>query len=68
MSSHFLVNLSESFKAISANWLRTTLTALIVAIGITSLVGIFKPSILCQIHQCFDGLAGQRFPDHSPQV
>lgn len=35
-----LENVRESIKAISANLLRTILTAMIIAIGITSLVGI----------------------------
>ena len=35
-----LINLSEAFGSIKANPLRATLTALIIGIGITALVGI----------------------------
>ena len=37
---NLLVNISEGLRSISANLLRSILTALIIAIGITSLVGI----------------------------
>ena len=37
---NFLINLQESVKAIRDNLLRTVLTAMIIAIGITALVGI----------------------------
>ena len=39
-------NVKEGLKSIGANKLRTILTALIIAIGITSLVGILLANLL----------------------
>ena len=56
-------NIEESLKAIRANLLRTTLTALIIAIGITALVGILTAidSIQASVNENFANLGVNSF-------
>ena len=56
-------NIDESLKAIRANLLRTTLTAMIIAIGITALVGILTAidSIQASVNENFAGLGVNSF-------
>lgn len=62
-SIDLILNIKEALTAIQANWLRTILTALIVAIGITSLVGILTAvdGIKASINQSFSSLGGNTF-------
>lgn len=56
-------NIEESLKAIRANLLRTTLTAMIIAIGITALVGILTAidSIQASVNTNFASLGMNSF-------
>lgn len=56
-------NIDESLAAIRANLLRTTLTAMIIAIGITALVGILTAidSIQASVNENFAGLGVNSF-------
>jgi putative ABC transport system permease protein len=56
-------NLEESLKSIRDNLLRTTLTALIIAIGITALVGILTAidGIQASVNDSFAGLGVNTF-------
>ena len=60
---HFLENIKEGLRAIQGNLLRTVLTALIVAIGIMSLVGILTAvdSIQYSISDTFSSLGANSF-------
>lgn len=62
-SIYLILNIKEAITAIQSNWLRTILTALIVAIGITSLVGILTAidGIKASINQSFSSLGGDTF-------
>ena len=59
----YIENIREGIKSIFANKLRTTLTALIIAIGITSLVGILTAidGIKASINQSFSNLGSNTF-------
>jgi putative ABC transport system permease protein len=58
-----IVNLQEGLKSISANLLRSILTALIIAIGITSLVGILTAidAMKASINNSFSNLGANSF-------
>jgi putative ABC transport system permease protein len=60
---NLLENIKEGFRSIQGNLLRTILTALIVTIGITSLVGILTAvdSIKYSIEQTFSSLGANSF-------
>ena len=60
---HFLENIKEGLRPIQGNLLRTVLTALIVAIGIMSLVGILTAvdSIQYSISDTFSSLGANSF-------
>jgi len=62
-SIYLILNIKEAITAIQSNWLRTILTALIVAIGITSLVGILTAvdGIKASINQSFSSFGGDTF-------
>lgn len=56
-------NISESLRSIQSNMLRTVLTALIIAIGITSLVGILTAidGIQSSVNSSFADLGANTF-------
>ncbi len=60
---NLIVNIQEGLKSISANLLRSILTALIIAIGITSLVGILTAidSMKASINSSFSNLGANSF-------
>ncbi|AIZ64056.1 ABC transporter [Hymenobacter sp. DG25B] len=60
---HLLENIKEAFRSIHSNLLRTVLTALIVSIGIMSLVGILTAidSIKYSLNQTFASLGANSF-------
>lgn len=60
---NLIENIREGFRSIQGNLLRTVLTALIVTIGITSLVGILTAvdSIKYSIDQTFSSLGANSF-------
>jgi putative ABC transport system permease protein len=60
---NLIVNISEGLRSISANLLRSILTALIIAIGITSLVGILTAidSMKASINSSFSNLGANSF-------
>ncbi|HAI76920.1 MAG TPA: ABC transporter [Microscillaceae bacterium] len=60
---NFTENVREGIRSIQDNWLRTTLTALIVAIGITSLVGILTAvdAIQASVDSSFAELGANSF-------
>ena len=65
---NLIVNISEGLKSISANLLRSILTALIIAIGITSLVGILTAidSMKASINSSFSNLGANSFENSPP--
>ncbi|SET33549.1 ABC transporter permease [Hymenobacter actinosclerus] len=60
---HLLENIKEAFRSISSNLLRTVLTALIVSIGIMSLVGILTAidAIKASLNSTFASLGANSF-------
>ncbi|MCB2377163.1 ABC transporter permease [Hymenobacter sp. BT635] len=60
---HLLENIKEAFRSIHSNLLRTVLTALIVSIGIMSLVGILTAidAIKFSLNQTFASLGANSF-------
>lgn len=60
---NFLENFREGLRAIQTNLLRTILTAMIIAIGITSLVGILTAieGIQASINESLSGLGANTF-------
>jgi putative ABC transport system permease protein len=60
---NFLENIREGLRSIQANMLRTTLTALIIAIGVTALVGSLTviDGIQSSVNNSFAGLGANAF-------
>ncbi|WP_026997757.1 ABC transporter permease [Flectobacillus major] len=60
---NYLENIREALRSIQANMLRTVLTALIIAIGITALVGILTAidGIQSSVDNSFSGLGANSF-------
>ncbi|ERM83722.1 ABC transporter [Rhodonellum psychrophilum GCM71 = DSM 17998] len=60
---NLLENIKEALRSVKANLLRTILTGLIIAIGITSLVGMLTAidGIKAQIEESFSGLGANNF-------
>ena len=60
---HLLENIKEAFRSIGSNLLRTILTALIVSIGIMSLVGILTAidAIKASLNSTFASLGANSF-------
>jgi len=58
-----LENIKEALRSIKSNWLRTILTGLIIAIGITSLVGMLTAidGMKAQIEESFSGFGANNF-------
>ncbi|GGZ26915.1 ABC transporter permease [Echinicola pacifica] len=58
-----LENIREALRSIRSNWLRTILTGMIIAIGITSLVGMLTAidAMKAQIVESFSGLGANNF-------
>lgn len=67
---NLIENIREGLRSIRANMLRTVLTALIIAIGITSLVGILTAidGIQSSVDNSFAGLGANSFDIKNPQV
>lgn len=66
---NILENIKEGLRSIQSNMLRTVLTALIIAIGITSLVGILTAidGIQSSVDNNFASLGANSFDIKSPQ-
>jgi putative ABC transport system permease protein len=60
---NIIINIQEGLRSISANLLRSILTALIIAIGITSLVGILTAidAMKASINSSFSNLGANSF-------
>jgi putative ABC transport system permease protein len=67
---NIIINLQEGLKSISANLLRSILTALIIAIGITSLVGILTAidAMKASINNSFSNLGANSFEIESKRT
>jgi len=67
---NLIINLQEGLKSISANLLRSILTALIIAIGITSLVGILTAidGMKASINSSFSNLGANSFEIRSKRT
>ncbi len=67
---NIIENIKEGLKSISANLLRSILTALIIAIGITSLVGILTAidGLKASINNSFSNLGANSFEIKSKEV
>jgi putative ABC transport system permease protein len=67
---NLIVNFQEGLKSISANLLRSILTALIIAIGITSLVGILTAidGMKASINNSFSNLGANSFEIRSKRT
>jgi putative ABC transport system permease protein len=67
---NIIINLQEGLKSISANLLRSILTALIIAIGITSLVGILTAidAMKASINKSFSNLGANSFEIESKRT
>ncbi|GAB3646560.1 ABC transporter permease [Echinicola sediminis] len=65
-----LENIKESLRSIRSNWLRTILTGLIIAIGITSLVGMLTAidGMKAQIEESFSGFGANNFDLRSKNI
>src|ERR1700749_4013734 len=63
VKSSYKENISIALQSIAGNRLRTSLTALIIAIGITALVGILTAidGIKAQVNDAFAGLGANSF-------
>ena len=66
---NFLENVREAMRSIQSNMLRTVLTALIIAIGITSLVGILTAidGMQSSVNNSFADLGANTFDIRGPQ-
>ena len=66
---NFLENIREGLRSIQSNMLRTVLTALIIAIGITSLVGILTAidGMQSSVNNSFADLGANTFDIRGPQ-
>ncbi len=64
---NLIENIREAMRSIRSNWLRTILTGLIIAIGITSLVGMLTAidGMKAQIEESFSGFGANNFDIHS---
>ena len=67
---NLLENIYEGLRSIRANMLRTVLTALIIAIGITSLVGSLTvvDGIQSSVNNSFAGLGANAFDVRNRQI
>jgi putative ABC transport system permease protein len=67
---NFKENVSEGLRSIKGNMLRTVLTALIIAIGITSLVGILTAidGMQSSVDNSFAGLGANSFDIKGPRM
>ena len=67
---NLLENIYEGLRSIKANMLRTVLTALIIAIGITSLVGSLTvvDGIQSSVNNSFAGLGANAFDVRNRQI
>ena len=67
---NLIINISEGLKSISANLLRSVLTSLIIAIGITSLVGILTAidGMKASINNSFSNLGANSFEIRSKRT
>jgi putative ABC transport system permease protein len=67
---NLIENIREGFRSVSANLLRSILTALIIAIGITSLVGILTAieGLKSSINSSFSNLGANSFEIRSKRV
>ncbi len=67
---NFKENISEGLRSIKGNMLRTVLTALIIAIGITSLVGILTAidGMQSSVDNSFAGLGANSFDIKGPRL
>ncbi|MFN8356174.1 MAG: ABC transporter permease [Spirosomataceae bacterium] len=67
---NWIENVKEGLRSIQANMLRTVLTALIIAIGITSLVGILTAidGIQSSVDNSFAALGANSFDIRNPQI
>lgn len=67
---NIIINFQEGLKSISANLLRSILTALIIAIGITSLVGILTAidAMKASINNSFSNLGANSFEIESKRT
>lgn len=67
---NFKENISEGLRSIKGNMLRTVLTALIIAIGITSLVGILTAidGMQSSVDNSFAGLGANSFDIKGPRM
>lgn len=67
---NIIINIQEGLKSISANLLRSVLTALIIAIGITSLVGILTAidGMKASINNSFSNLGANSFEIESKRT
>ncbi|MBD8487588.1 ABC transporter permease [Echinicola sp. CAU 1574] len=65
-----LENIKEAIRSIKSNWLRTILTGLIIAIGITSLVGMLTAidGMKAQIEESFSGFGANNFDVRSKNL
>ena len=63
-------NVLEGLRSIKGNLLRTVLTALIISLGITSLVGILTAidGIQSSVDNSFSGLGANSFDDLDPSM
>lgn len=60
---NLIENIREAIRSVKSNWLRTILTGLIIAIGITSLVGMLTAidGMKAQIEESFSGFGANNF-------
>lgn len=60
---NLLENIREAFRSVKSNLLRTILTGLIIAIGITSLVGMLTAidAMKAQIEESLSGFGANNF-------
>ena len=67
---NLIENIREGIRSVSANLLRSILTALIIAIGITSLVGILTAieGLKTSINNSFSNLGANSFEIRSKRV
>ena len=67
---NIIENIREGIRSVSANLLRSILTALIIAIGITSLVGILTAieGLKASINSSFSNLGANSFEIRSKRV
>src|SRR5690606_6764308 len=60
---NLIENIKEAIRSVKSNWLRTILTGLIIAIGITSLVGMLTAidGMKAQIEESLSGFGASNF-------